>query len=230
MADYWIKGEDGEEYGPVPLEELAEWVEENRAGIDTPVRTGPQAEWKPWQSYPELAELLISASAGVLFPGQPHLVLGSYLARVAAYIFDIMMVLMIFMLLIAFFVPASAQKEAEQLWKQMLEGHHPSPNQSGLILALIGLVVYVAYFTYFHGRTGQTPGKRLFRLRVVDAHGLTISYWQAFLRTIGAYLSMQFFCIGHFFAFITTHRQAFHDLAARTFVVRAAPPGERRDG
>lgn len=225
MADYWIKGEDGEEYGPVPLEELAEWVEENRAGIDTPVRTSPQAEWKPWQSYPELAELLISASAGVLFPGQPHLVLGSYLARIAAYIFDIMMVGAILMLLIVFFVPVPVQKESEVLWKQMLEGHHPTAAQSWMMV--MALVVYVAYFTYFHGRTGQTPGKRLFRLRVVDAHGLTISYWQAFLRTIGAFLSQQFLCIGHFFAFVTTHRQAFHDLAARTFVVRVSPPGER---
>lgn len=226
MADYWIKGDDGDEYGPVPLEELAEWVEENRAGIDTPVRTTPEGAWTPWQSHPELMSLLASARAGVLFPGQPHLVLGSLLARIAAYIFDIMSVGLIMMVLVLLFVPVPMQKESEQVWKQMLEGHHPSSNQAWLML--MALVVYVAYFTYFHGSTGQTPGKRIFRLRVVDAHGLTISYWQSFLRTIGAFLSQQFLCIGHFFAFLTTHRQAFHDLAARTYVVRAPGPEARR--
>ena len=54
-----VRGDDGEEYGPVDLAELREWVRENRAGLGTVVRPDrPDASWQPWQNYPELVALL----------------------------------------------------------------------------------------------------------------------------------------------------------------------------
>lgn len=217
MVEYWIKGDDGEEYGPATLEELAEWAKEDRAGLGTQVRTTPEGAWLPWQSYPELMALLSLTADGALFPGVPGLQLGSILARLAAYLFD-MMAIGFMMVFPAMLVIPLAQLESDTLWKRAMSGMTPTPEQAYLLL--IGMVIYVAYFTFFHGRTGQTPGKKLFRLRVVDAHGLTISYRQAFLRAIGSFLSQQVLFIGHYFALVTPRRQAFHDMAARSFVVR----------
>ena len=61
---FFIRGDDGGEYGPVDLDELREWVRENRAGLGTEVRLDePNAIWHPWQAYPELVALLAEAHA-----------------------------------------------------------------------------------------------------------------------------------------------------------------------
>ena len=52
---FLIRGDDGQEYGPVDLGELREWVQENRAGVGTAVRLDePNAPWETWQTYPEV--------------------------------------------------------------------------------------------------------------------------------------------------------------------------------
>ena len=61
---YWVRGEDGEEYGPVALAELREWVGENRVGLGTDVRLDtPHGTWHSWQFYPELVALLAEVKA-----------------------------------------------------------------------------------------------------------------------------------------------------------------------
>ena len=66
---FWIRGDDDKEYGPVNLEELREWVRENRAGLGTFVRTDqPDAPWQHWQQYPELVALLAEVQAAAKTP------------------------------------------------------------------------------------------------------------------------------------------------------------------
>src|SRR3954463_13629988 len=55
----------------------------------------------------------------------------------------------------------------------------------GNVGQLLGLAVSAAYFTYFHGRTGQTPGNAALGIRVVDVRdriGQPIGYGRAFVR------------------------------------------------
>ncbi len=67
---YFIRGDDGEEYGPVDLAELREWVRENRAGIGTEVRRAdPDGTWNTWQTYPELVALVAEVNATGPVPG-----------------------------------------------------------------------------------------------------------------------------------------------------------------
>jgi|SRR5579871_6594279 len=55
---YKIIGADGQQYGPVNLEQMRRWMAENRIRADTLVQTEGAAEWKPASSFPELvAEL-----------------------------------------------------------------------------------------------------------------------------------------------------------------------------
>src|SRR5271155_2629992 len=90
---FMVRGDDGQEYGPVDLEELREWVQENRAGLGTEVRADePGATWSTWQSCPELIALLAEASAAAPVAGAPEMVLASVWRRVAAFGLDLILV------------------------------------------------------------------------------------------------------------------------------------------
>lgn len=58
---YKIIGADGQQYGPVNLEQMRRWMAENRVRADTLVQGEGAAEWKPVSSYPELVAELRSA-------------------------------------------------------------------------------------------------------------------------------------------------------------------------
>ena len=78
----------------------------------------------------------------------------------------------------------------------------------------------VAYFTYFHGRTGQTIGKMCCGLKVVNTHGEVISYRRAFLRWAGYILSSLILYLGFLWVAIDRNRQGWHDKIASTYVIK----------
>ncbi|MDW8310272.1 MAG: DUF4339 domain-containing protein [Verrucomicrobiales bacterium] len=55
---YKIIGGDGKEYGPVPAEQIKQWIAEGRANAQTRVCEEGSTEWKPLASFPELAMAL----------------------------------------------------------------------------------------------------------------------------------------------------------------------------
>ena len=55
---YKIIGADGQQYGPVNLDQMRRWIAENRLRAETLVQAEGSTEWKPLSSFPELiAEL-----------------------------------------------------------------------------------------------------------------------------------------------------------------------------
>jgi uncharacterized RDD family membrane protein YckC len=87
------------------------------------------------------------------------------------------------------------------------------------IYQALGFVLNMAYFTWFHGTTGQTPGKRLMGLRVVRDTGEAISFGTAFLRWVGYLISFLPLCIGFLWAGVDRRKQAWHDKIAGTVVI-----------
>jgi len=83
-------------------------------------------------------------------------------------------------------------------------------------LALLGLV-YAGYFT---GTTGQTLGKIVCRLRVVDAAGQPPGCLRAFLRSALADIGIVLACAAMLPVFFDPARRALHDRIFRTRVVR----------
>lgn len=69
---------------------------------------------------------------------------------------------------------------------------------------------------------GQTLGKRLFRLRVIDRQGLRLSFPQVALRNLLRFVDMLPFCyfVGGAFCLATKRFQRLGDIAANTVVVR----------
>jgi uncharacterized RDD family membrane protein YckC len=77
---------------------------------------------------------------------------------------------------------------------------------------------------------GQTVGKRLLRLRVVDAAGLRLETSQVIVRNLMRLVDIlpAFYLLGGITCVVSRHRQRLGDLAAGTVVIRA-PKLERPD-
>ena len=61
VGSYTIIGGDGDEYGPVSIENVARWIRTGRANERSLVRTEEAAQLQPLGQVPELARLLTGA-------------------------------------------------------------------------------------------------------------------------------------------------------------------------
>jgi uncharacterized RDD family membrane protein YckC len=85
-----------------------------------------------------------------------------------------------------------------------------------------GLLISLAYFTYFHGRTGQTPGDAALGIRVVDRESGTmrpVGYGRAAVRWAVSLVSLIPFALGYLWMLWDKENQTWHDKAAGTIVV-----------
>ena len=86
----------------------------------------------------------------------------------------------------------------------------------------LGLLIDIAYFTYFHGSIGQTPGNMALSIKVVDLRdgtGRPIGYARAFVRWIGSILSAIPLFLGYFWMLWDPEKQTWHDKMAGSAVV-----------
>ena len=88
----------------------------------------------------------------------------------------------------------------------------------------LGLLIGIGYFIYFEGGpTGQTPGKRMLGIRVVDFEtGGPIGYGRAVLRDLGRIVSGSVLDIGYLWMLWDREKQTWHDKFAGSVVVPVA--------
>jgi uncharacterized RDD family membrane protein YckC len=87
----------------------------------------------------------------------------------------------------------------------------------------LGLLVSAAYFTYFHGRTGQTPGNAVLGIRVVDVRdrpGEPIGYGRAFIRWLVSIVSTIILFLGYLWMLWDPQKQTWHDKAAGSVPIK----------
>ena len=87
------------------------------------------------------------------------------------------------------------------------------------IYYLMALLLDMIYFTWFHGAVGQTPGKMLLGLRVVQTTGEPMTFGLAFLRWAGYLISKLAACLGFLWVAFDRKKQGWHDKIAGTVVV-----------
>jgi uncharacterized RDD family membrane protein YckC len=91
---------------------------------------------------------------------------------------------------------------------------------SGTGLSLSFLITPVYFWYCLTRNDGQTPGKRLMKIRVIKMNGTPIKDSDAVIRYVG-YVVNNFFFIGWAWAFFDDNRQGWHDKIAATYVVKA---------
>lgn len=93
--------------------------------------------------------------------------------------------------------------------------------------SLVAAVLYVGYDTFMISKSGQTLGKRLFKLRVANLdNGSTPSVQTTLIRSLVLWIPFAFCCAciwtaiaGGWSFFDKPYKQGLHDKAAKTVVV-----------
>lgn len=85
----------------------------------------------------------------------------------------------------------------------------------------VSMAINAAYYTFFVGHFGQTPGKMIMHIKVVTYNGTTPSYATAFVRYLISILSGAVILLGYIWAFFNPKKQTWHDMVAKTYVVKA---------
>ena len=91
----------------------------------------------------------------------------------------------------------------------------------------IQFVVTWGWHLYFEVRKqGRTPGKRMLRIRVVDARGLPVTLYQSLVRNITRVLDFApaFYGLGAIVTLLSPTHRRLGDIVADTIVVRDAQP------
>ena len=228
---YMIRGEDGEEYGPVDLTELRGWVQENRAGLGTEVRLSTPGEpWHTWHDYPELVALLAEVqgtSPDLVIPG---LVLAGYPQRLAAFILDYFLICVLATPTVMIVASVWTHDWFLQTYATILQNSATNtpttwmpdyPPEVKMMLNVVVTGMIMLYFTCFQAAHGKTPAKAVLRLRVVDQFGQKPRFTQMLLRTLVLLVSMMLFFIPFVYIFVNPQRRALHDLLAGTCVVES---------
>lgn len=82
------------------------------------------------------------------------------------------------------------------------------------------LFINIIYFSYFHGTSGQTPGKMIMDLKVVQLSGEKMTLGLGFLRWVGYIISALFWGLGFIWIVFDRRKQGWHDKIAKTVVIR----------
>jgi uncharacterized RDD family membrane protein YckC len=97
---------------------------------------------------------------------------------------------------------------------------------ASLLIQFILMIGYGIYCEWFW--RGQTLGKRMMRLRVVDAQGLRLKFSQVVIRNLLRFVDMLplFYLVGGIACAVSRRAQRLGDLAANTIVVRVPKGAE----
>jgi len=108
-------------------------------------------------------------------------------------------------------------------WSQLGPDYLLDVAVNGDALAQIGLVLLgilgFLYFFIFHALRGQTPGKRLLGVRVIDAYGQRPSLARALGRTAAYVPSVLLLALGFLWIGFDREKRGLHDWIADTYVI-----------
>ena len=94
---------------------------------------------------------------------------------------------------------------------------------SGFSFAILGFFLQLLWSPIFESsKLSATPGKAILGMKVVNSEIQPISFGTAFIRQLLRIPGNLFFFAGNLLAAFTKHKQALHELATNTYVIRSA--------
>lgn len=100
----------------------------------------------------------------------------------------------------------------------------------GIVVNLLGVPLFFAYFVYLEAAYGQTVGKMVTGVVVVTDGGAPIDYWASTIRALLRIVDLfpyPLHLVGLVAILLTDRNQRLGDLAADTVVVRTQEKGEK---
>jgi len=211
MDNGYLILEDGEQTGPFTLEEVIE----KEPDLHTRILSPNETAWKDACDLPELYEYFLSL--GVDFPTEDNL--ASFWIRLLAFVIDMFLLSIVINIIMAVLTPNSILSSIQKY--NSLEAFSKMPANQLLILQITVNSILIVYNMICEASPMRgSVGKRICRLAVVDADGQGLTILNALVRSFGRVVSLFFWGIGFISIFFTEHKQALHDLVAKTYVIR----------
>lgn len=144
------------------------------------------------------------------------------LRRLAAMVYDTLLVLPLIMASVALFLGG----------RTLLIG---SPGEGEVVqldaylVRLVALLTVFGFFCWFWIKNGQTLGMQAWRIKLVDFAGNKPGAWQSLLRCLGALLSAACLGLGYLWCLVDKHGRYWHDYISRTELV-LLPKREKKSG
>jgi len=145
---------------------------------------------------------------------------GGFWRRLFAFFIDQIILYMVSLIL--FLIGLLAQGLLGQKTGRMTaspEGLMEGMGSAALIYTAACLLAGMAYYTWFHGTGGRTPGKMLLGLRVIQVSGDPITPGLAFLRWVGYFYASLPLFLGFLWIAFDRRKQGWHDRIAATLVI-----------
>ena len=127
----------------------------------------------------------------------------SLIRRMAAILYDLLLLLAIFFVATAIILP--------------LNGGHAFDSHQWFYPIYLFSVSFI-FYGWFWTHGGQTLGLRAWKLRVLTVDGYPISWWQALLRFCVAIISSICFGLGFFWSLVDKEKRCWHDIVSKTVV------------
>ena len=88
------------------------------------------------------------------------------------------------------------------------------------LITITGASIFAFYFIFFHGTSGQTPGKKLLHLKVVGTDEKPIDIKKSVKRFLGYIVSALPLYFGFIMVAFNRKKQGLHDIIAHTHVIK----------
>ena len=144
------------------------------------------------------------------------------LRRLAAMVYDTLLVLPLIMASVALFlgghtllIGSPGEGEVVQL--------------NAYLVRLVALLTVLGFFCWFWIKNGQTLGMQAWRIKLVDFAGNKPGAWQSLVRCLGALLSAACLGLGYLWCLVDKHGRYWHDYISRTELV-LVPKREKKSG
>jgi uncharacterized RDD family membrane protein YckC len=172
-----------------------------------------------------MAPLEAAAQISGKAPEVIHFRVAGFFERVLASLVDALIVLPLFALLAwaGSAVTGVGIPPARELTLDLIVGLVIEKNGPVIFWGVMLVILAFLYCFIFLATRGQTPGKRLLRVRVVSWYGEPPSLPRALVRTLGYLLSAGILWLGFFWIGFDREKRGLHDWIAGTYVVRSQP-------